>query len=180
MLSLLLIAVLAADPAPHATEHYRITAEGFDAAEAERIGLVNRAVPDEEFMSFVYDYARDMAQNCSPTSLAIMKRQIYQDLTASLEQANDKSFELMIESFGRPEMDASLLTMHDLGFIEADDPRFVSTVECIGRHLLRGKHMFRYIAADDFGEGVSASIQVATLTRSAAWAGSHGSNLGSK
>ena len=53
-------------------------------------------------------------------------------------------------------MDASLLTMHDLGFIDVDDPRFVSTVECIGRHLLRGSHMFRYIAADDFGEPENA------------------------
>ena len=53
-------------------------------------------------------------------------------------------------------MDASLLTMHDLGFIDVDDPRFVSTVECIGRHLLRDKHMFRYIAADDFGEPENA------------------------
>src|SRR6056300_1488054 len=46
--------------------------------------------------------------------------------------------------------------MHDLDFLEADDPRFVSTVDCIGRHLLRDKHMFRYAAADDFGEPENA------------------------
>jgi len=73
-----------------------------------------------------------------------------------LEQAWDPEQESFTESFGRPEMDASLLTMHDLGFIEADDPRFVSTVDCIGRHLRRGKHMFRYDAADDFGEPENA------------------------
>jgi GH15 family glucan-1,4-alpha-glucosidase len=73
-----------------------------------------------------------------------------------LERAWDEEQQSFTESFGRPEMDASLLTMHDLGFIEADDPRFVSTVECIGRHLLRDKHMFRYIAADDFGEPENA------------------------
>ena len=53
-------------------------------------------------------------------------------------------------------MDASLLTMHDLGFIDADDPKFVSTVEAIGKHLLRGEHMFRYDAPDDFGEPENA------------------------
>ena len=42
------------------------------------------------------------------------------------------------------------------GFIEADDPKFVSTVECIARHLLRDGHMFRYNAADDFGEPENA------------------------
>ena len=73
-----------------------------------------------------------------------------------LERAWDDEQQSFTEAFGRPEMDASLLTMNDIGFIEADDPRFVSTVECIGRHLLRDKHMFRYIAADDFGEPENA------------------------
>jgi GH15 family glucan-1,4-alpha-glucosidase len=60
------------------------------------------------------------------------------------------------EAFGRPEMDASLLTMHDLGFLAADDPRFSSTVAAIEKHLRRGEHMFRYSAADDFGEPENA------------------------
>ena len=73
-----------------------------------------------------------------------------------LDKAWDAEQESFTESFGRPEMDASLLTMHDLGFIEADDPRFISTVDCIGRHLRRGQHLFRYDAADDFGEPENA------------------------
>lgn len=73
-----------------------------------------------------------------------------------LAKAWDDEQQSFTESFGRPEMDASLLTMHDLGFIAADDPRFVSTVDCIGRHLRRGKHLFRYVAADDFGEPENA------------------------
>ncbi len=68
-----------------------------------------------------------------------------------LEKAWDEEQQALTEAFGRPEMDASLLTVHHLGFLSADDPRFVSTVECIGKTLLRGKHMFRYDAPDDFG-----------------------------
>ena len=75
------------------------------------------------------------------------------DILARAWDPQQKSF---TESFGRPEMDASLLTMNDLGFLDASDPRFVSTVECIGRSLQRGKHMFRYVAADDFGEPENA------------------------
>ena len=60
------------------------------------------------------------------------------------------------EAFGRPEMDASLLTMHDLGFLDRDDPRFASTIRAIERQLRRGKHVFRYHAADDFGEPENA------------------------
>lgn len=55
------------------------------------------------------------------------------------------------ETFGGDTMDASLLIMHDLGFMAADDPRFVGTVEAIERHLRRGDHLFRYAAEDDFG-----------------------------
>jgi GH15 family glucan-1,4-alpha-glucosidase len=72
------------------------------------------------------------------------------------DKAWDEEQQSYTESFGRPEMDASLLTMHVLGFIAADDPRFISTVDCIGRHLRRDKHLFRYIAADDFGEPENA------------------------
>ncbi|HKJ20373.1 MAG: glycoside hydrolase family 15 protein [Gammaproteobacteria bacterium] len=73
-----------------------------------------------------------------------------------IEGAWDEEQNAFTESFGRPEMDASLLTMHDLGFLEADDPKFISTVECIGKHLQRGEHMFRYDAPDDFGEPENA------------------------
>ena len=38
-----------------------------------------------------------------------------------------------------------------LGFLEANDPRFVSTVCAIEAELRRGDHLFRYAAADDFG-----------------------------
>ena len=76
--------------------------------------------------------------------------------TFILDGAWDAEQEAFTESFGRPEMDASLLTMHDVGFLAADDPRFVSTIDCIGKHLRRGNHMFRYDAPDDFGEPENA------------------------
>ena len=84
-------------------------------------------------------------------------RSAAEDIKAFIfEGAWDPEQEAFTESFGRPEMDASLLTMHDLGFLAADDPKFVSTVDCIARHLRRGNHMFRYDAPDDFGEPENA------------------------
>lgn len=56
------------------------------------------------------------------------------------------------DAFGGARLDASLLLLADIGFIEASDPRFVATVEAIGRHLLRDGYLFRYVDADDFGE----------------------------
>ena len=54
-------------------------------------------------------------------------------------------------AFGSDDLDASVLLLPDLGVIEADDPRFVSTVAALERELLREKHVMRYAAADDFG-----------------------------
>ncbi|SOC52952.1 Glucoamylase (glucan-1,4-alpha-glucosidase), GH15 family [Chromohalobacter canadensis] len=55
------------------------------------------------------------------------------------------------ESFGGEGLDASLLLINELGFLPANDPRFVATVKAIGGHLRRGDHLFRYVADDDFG-----------------------------
>ena len=60
------------------------------------------------------------------------------------------------ECFGGRSLDASMLLISDLGFLKKDDPRFRSTVERLEKHLLRGKHMFRYGEADDFGEPETA------------------------
>jgi GH15 family glucan-1,4-alpha-glucosidase len=72
------------------------------------------------------------------------------------ENAWDNNQRSFTEAFGRPEMDASLLTMHDLGFLKRDDPRFASSIKAIESQLRRGKHVFRYSAADDFGEPENA------------------------
>ena len=42
--------------------------------------------------------------------------------------------------------------------IEANDPRFVSTVNAMERELLREKHVMRYAAADDFGLPATAFL----------------------
>ena len=59
-------------------------------------------------------------------------------------------------------LDAALLLMHKLGFIEADDPRFAATVRAIGRDLRRGELIYRYVEKDDFGEPENAFL-VCTL-----------------
>lgn len=56
-----------------------------------------------------------------------------------------------VASFGGTHLDASLLTMADLGAIEVDDPRFLATIEAIEKDLKRGPYLFRYASADDFG-----------------------------
>jgi len=54
-------------------------------------------------------------------------------------------------SFESDYLDASLLQMIELRFIDPADPRFVSTFEQVEKALRRGEHMLRYAAEDDFG-----------------------------
>jgi pentatricopeptide repeat protein len=59
-------------------------------------------------------------------------------------------------SFGGTELDASLLQLADLGFLDARDPRQVATFDAIERDLKKGPYLFRYVEPDDFGEPETA------------------------
>jgi len=48
-------------------------------------------------------------------------------------------------------LDASLLLMPRLGFLEANDPRFAGTVAAIESQLKHGDFVYRYVERDDFG-----------------------------
>ena len=70
---------------------------------------------------------------------------------AILEQAWNEERQAFVESFGGRELDASVLLMCEVGFIDPMDPRFVKTVDRLEEVLVDGHHMRRYEAADDFG-----------------------------
>ncbi len=69
-----------------------------DATEAERMGLVSRVIPQEQFGDEVRKYAVELATACSPRSLRVMKRQVYNALFSSLGEAIDAAGEEMIAS----------------------------------------------------------------------------------
>jgi enoyl-CoA hydratase/carnithine racemase len=95
------------------------SARKFDAAEAERVGLVNRVVPQDELIKFVREYVTELAENVSPTSIAIMKRQVWEHLTVSFDQAQQDAIRLMGESFDRPDFREGVKS-----FLEKRPPRF--------------------------------------------------------
>lgn len=94
--------------------------------------------------------------------LQVPERTAYWQQTADRMHADicnrawDETKQAFTESFGRPELDASMLLLHSLGFIRADDPRFLSTITAIESELRRGDHLMRYGVADDFGEPENA------------------------
>jgi GH15 family glucan-1,4-alpha-glucosidase len=70
---------------------------------------------------------------------------------ALLEKAWHPQRKAFTAAFGSEDLDASVLLLAELGAVEPDDPRFVSTVNAIERELKRDQNVMRYAAADDFG-----------------------------
>ena len=64
-----------------------LSARKFTAAEAERIGLVNKVFPQETFMQEVLAYAQALAKTVSPRSTAVIKAQVWNALLQDFNQA---------------------------------------------------------------------------------------------
>lgn len=62
----------------------------FYADEAAELGLVNKVVRHDELLPHALAYAEDLAANCSPSSMAIIKRQLYGDAGRDLFEASTK------------------------------------------------------------------------------------------
>jgi enoyl-CoA hydratase/carnithine racemase len=70
-----------------------------DAAEALRMGLVSRVIPQDQLLAEVRKYATELAAAASPRSMGVIKRQVYGALFQDLGEAIDVANEEMIKSF---------------------------------------------------------------------------------
>ena len=75
-----------------------LSARTIDAAEALHMGLANRVFAHEGFLDRVSEYARDLASNVSPRSMRVIKRQVYEAMFQSLEEAFEASKREMLLS----------------------------------------------------------------------------------
>jgi GH15 family glucan-1,4-alpha-glucosidase len=75
-----------------------------------------------------------------------------------IENAWNEKRKAFVGAAGTDSLDASMLLLHELGFLAADDPRFATTVAAIGRELAQGDFVFRYSEADDFGVPTNAFV----------------------
>ena len=75
-----------------------LSARTVDASEALRIGLVNRVYATPSFADEVKAYARDLAHNVSPRSMAVIKQQVYDGHFQTLLEATERAEKEMIAS----------------------------------------------------------------------------------
>ncbi|WP_406814676.1 enoyl-CoA hydratase [Mycobacterium sp. M23085] len=93
----------------------------FLAEEAAELGLVKEVVAPDNLMKRALSYAEDIAANCSPASMAVIKRQVYGDATRDVEQANSLAEVLLHEAMPRPDVIEGITS-----FLEKRPPRFPS------------------------------------------------------
>ncbi|MEV0232992.1 enoyl-CoA hydratase-related protein [Nonomuraea sp. NPDC050786] len=83
---------------PRAAAEYFLTGEVFDAARAAEIGLLSRAVPEEELDATVAHYAELLTKG-GPEALAITKRLVREVPGMSFEEGLRRMTELSAERF---------------------------------------------------------------------------------
>jgi GH15 family glucan-1,4-alpha-glucosidase len=74
------------------------------------------------------------------------------------ERCWNAELDSFVSTMGGAGLDASLLLLHEVGFLAADDPRFAGTVRAIEGSLLHGDFLYRYVETDDFGTPENAFI----------------------
>ena len=67
------------------------------------------------------------------------------------ENAWNPDVNAFVQSYGSYHLDASVLLMEPYGFIDAKDPKYVSTVKAIEKELSNDGLLYRYKNEDDFG-----------------------------
>lgn len=75
----------------------------FYAEEAKELGLVSDVFAPEELLPRVLAYAEDMAKHCAPSSMAVIKRQVHEDVLRNVHDASAAAEKLMHESMQRPD-----------------------------------------------------------------------------
>lgn len=71
--------------------------------EAHALGLVDHLASPDELVDKAVAYATELATVCSPTSMAIIKEQVYRDLDRGFPAAVAEADRLMLDSFRHPD-----------------------------------------------------------------------------
>ncbi len=76
--------------------------------DAVTYGIAEFVVPGAELLDAALAYAQDLAQNCSPTSMAVIKRQVALDLERLEGEAMADTLSLMMTAFEGPDLAEAL------------------------------------------------------------------------
>ncbi|MCU1613522.1 MAG: putative enoyl-CoA hydratase/isomerase [Frankiales bacterium] len=91
----------------------------FDADEAAELGLISRVVERDELLPTARAWAADVAANCSPTSLALIRHQLRADAGSTLDSALRTAYRAMNSAAAGPDFREGMDS-----FLQRRPPRF--------------------------------------------------------
>jgi enoyl-CoA hydratase/carnithine racemase len=89
---------------PGVARELLLSGRTFLAEEAQRLGLVTEVVDADDLLPRAVRYAEDLAANCSPASLAVIKGQVAVDADSDVVLATERAEKAMAESLTRPDV----------------------------------------------------------------------------
>lgn len=95
------------------------TSRKLGANEAMEMGLVNRVYSDDKLLEETLQFIEDLAATASPTSLMMMKKQVYRHLNTNLKEAMVETTEWMNESLEKDDFKEGVAS-----FLEKRAPQF--------------------------------------------------------
>ncbi|MEV6964240.1 enoyl-CoA hydratase-related protein [Hamadaea sp. NPDC051192] len=98
-----------------------VSGRKIDAAEALRIGLVQRVLPRDEVLAEAQAYAAQLAASCSPASMAVIRQQVWSGLETGAAVAAADATRLMTESLAGADFGEALASL-----AEGRTPRFAA------------------------------------------------------
>jgi len=90
-----------------------LSARTVGAAEALRMGLINRVLPTDTFVEDVRAYARELATQVSPRSMAAIKQQVYRAMFQTLAEATESAEQAMLDSLQSEDFKEGLAHFHE-------------------------------------------------------------------
>ena len=102
----------------HALDMYW-SSRKINGEEAHRMGYANRLCENGQCLTEAQDYLRAIADTSAPSSLMMMKRQVYKHLNQALSEAMDESTMWMDESLARDDFKEGVAS-----FVERRPPNF--------------------------------------------------------
>ena len=91
----------------------------FEADEALALGLVSRVVEPDELLAVTRAYAADVAANCSPLSMALLRAQLHGDLQSDFSAALVTTYRAMAHAAVAPDFREGVSS-----FLEKRSPQF--------------------------------------------------------
>jgi GH15 family glucan-1,4-alpha-glucosidase len=122
-------------------EHWAEADEGLWEVRGPRRHFVHSKV-----MAWVaFDRAASYAEQAGKTDLAVRWRVTRDEIKREVcEKGYNAERGAFTQYYGATELDASVLLISDVGFLDADDPRIVSTMKVLQRDLMQDGFLRRY------------------------------------